>query len=104
MNYQEKSLWKKIGKYALVAGKDVITRCLVLYYCMMDKDTPAWAKTTILSALAYFISPLDAIPDFVPAVGYGDDLGALGVAMASVAFHIKQEHRELAEEKLKNWF
>ena len=50
------------------AGKEVIEKALILYYCLQDDDTPAWAKTTIIGALGYFISPIDAIPDLVPVV------------------------------------
>lgn len=66
-----------------------------------DEDTPIWAKTTIMGALGYFISPLDAIPDITPFVGYSDDLGIL---VAAVATHIKDEHVEKAKETLKKWF
>ncbi|WP_211605080.1 YkvA family protein [Vreelandella arcis] len=48
-----------------------------------------WAKTTIYGALGYFISPVDAIPDLAPIVGYADDIGVLAGALAMVAAHIK---------------
>ena len=94
----------KVKKYAIEAGKEIIEKALILYYCLIDPDTPAWAKTVIIGALGYFIVPLDAIPDFTPVVGYSDDLGALAIAFAIVAAHIKSEHKEMAQEKLKVWF
>jgi uncharacterized membrane protein YkvA (DUF1232 family) len=102
--YSEDSLWKKIGKYALAAGRSTIQKALVLYYCLQDSDTPKWAKTIIIGALGYFIMPLDAIPDFTPAVGFADDLGALVAAIATVMKFIKPEHEEQAKEKLENFF
>lgn len=60
-----------------VAGRKVIDKVLRLYYALQDKDTPIWAKSIIVGALAYFISPLDAIPDITPVVGYVDDWGAI---------------------------
>ena len=102
-HYDEKSFWEKVGRFALTAGREVIEKSLILYYCSQDSDTPAWAKATIIGALAYFIWPFDVIPDFLPG-GYIDDLGALVAAFASVAVHIKEEHKKHAREQLKTLF
>lgn len=102
--YSEENFWKKVKKYAKVAGSEVIDKALRLYYAMMDKDTPAWAKSIIVGALAYFILPLDAIPDLIPVAGYADDLGAIAAALAMVSVHIKEEHIAAAKEKVEQWF
>lgn len=102
--YSEKSLWEKLAAFAVRAGKEIVEKVLALYYCLQDSDTPTWAKAHILAALGYFISPLDAIPDMMPAVGFADDLGVLVLALAAVAAHIKPEHWEQAREALKRWF
>ncbi|MCY7331354.1 MAG: DUF1232 domain-containing protein [Pseudanabaena sp. CAN_BIN31] len=103
-SYKESSFWEKIKSFAATAGREVIEKALILYYSLIDFDTPIWAKTVIVSALGYFISPIDAIPDLTPVVGYVDDLGALASALAIVAAHIKSEHKAKAQEKLKVWF
>lgn len=102
--YSEEALWKKIAGFAGKAGKQVIEKVLTLYYCLRDSDTPARARATIAAALGYFIFPMDAIPDMIPGAGFSDDLGALAVALAVVAAHIKDEHKERAKEVLKTWF
>jgi len=102
--YEETSFWEKISKYAIAAGKGTVEKALILYYCLKDPDTPAWAKGIIIGALGYFILPLDAIPDFTPLVGYADDLGALAGATGAVIMHIKPEHEAQAKEKLTQWF
>ena len=102
--YSDEKFWAKILRYAKVAGKEVIEKALTLYYTMHDKDTPAWAKTIIVGALVYLIMPLDAIPDFIPVVGYSDDLGLLVVALGTVAIHIKPGHKQAAKDKAKEWF
>lgn len=102
--YSNKSFWEKVKKFAIIAGKEVIQKALILYYCFSDGDTPAWAKGVILAALGYFISPVDAIPDMTPIVGYADDLGALIAASTAVAAHIKKEHIDKAKGKLGDWF
>ncbi|MGF1769549.1 DUF1232 domain-containing protein [Enterovibrio makurazakiensis] len=102
--YSEDSFWTKARNFAQKAGYDVLEKALKLYYSATDEDTPKWAKTTIFAALGYFITPIDAIPDLTPAVGFSDDLGVLVAAAAAVVMHVKTEHSEKASEKLDHWF
>jgi uncharacterized membrane protein YkvA (DUF1232 family) len=44
---------------------------------MFDKDVKWYKKSIVIATLIYFISPIDAIPDFSPFVGYLDDLGVI---------------------------
>ncbi len=76
---------------------------LTLYYCLIDPETPAWARAVIIGALVYFISPADAVPDFLPG-GYVDDLAVLGGAAVMVVAHIKPEHRERAQQWVDETF
>ncbi|GHB07980.1 YkvA family protein [Modicisalibacter luteus] len=102
--YSDDGFWKKTTKYAKKAGEKTLSPALRLYYSAQDSDTPTWAKTTIYGALGYFISPVDALPDITPALGYTDDIGILAGAIAVVAAHIKDEHSNKAKETLKRWF
>lgn len=54
--------------------------------------------------MAYFISPIDGIPDILPGVGFGDDLSALGVALATILSNIDEEIVTTAKLKMKEWF
>ena len=96
--FAEKSFWDKMASAVGKAGREVLEVALTLYYALEDDDTPAWARATIIGALIYFISPIDAVPDFVPVVGYGDDLLVMTGAVTAVAVHVKLEHRERAHE------
>jgi uncharacterized membrane protein YkvA (DUF1232 family) len=102
--YSEESFRKKLQGFALRAGRQVIEKALVLYYCLQDRDTPKWTKAVIVGALGYFIAPLDAVPDFTPVFGFVDDLTALALALPVVAVYVKHEHHERAREKLSRWF
>jgi uncharacterized membrane protein YkvA (DUF1232 family) len=102
--YSDDGFWRKTKTYAKAAGKGVLEQALKMYYSAIDPDTPRWAKATIYGALGYFISPIDAIPDLLPAVGYTDDLGVLIAAAAAVAAHIKDEHVQKARQTLAQWF
>ena len=88
-------------KFALKAGKDVLTLVFTLYHCLKDADTPKWAKTVIIGAIGYFIAPIDALPDITPLIGYTDDLGALAGALAAVAAHVKPSHKKKAKEQVE---
>jgi len=102
--YTENGFWGKLGRFARVAGREVVEEALWLYYAARRPDTPAWAKSIIYSTLGYFILPIDAIPDMTPAVGYADDLGALAVAIATLTAYINPEVKEQARRKLAEWF
>ena len=104
MHYSDTLFWSKIMQFANTAGKEILERALVLYYCMDDPDTPARAKTVIMGALAYFILPLDAVADLTPLVGLSDDLGVLIVAFSVVTAHIKPEHKARASQQIEKWF
>lgn len=56
----------------------------VLYFSYTDKRTPWYAKVVIICTIAYALSPIDLIPDFIPVLGYLDDLLILplGIALA----------------------
>ena len=102
--YSEEKFWEKLVRYAKVAGGEVVERALQLFYAAQDPGTPAWARAVIFGALGYFITPADAIPDFVPAAGYSDDLGVLVLAIATVAFYITPEVKQKARAKMQDWF
>ena len=102
--YSDSSFWDKLQKYARKAGIKVIYAGLLLYYALKEPTTPKWAKGVIVSSLGYFISPIDAIVDIAPVVGYTDDLGVLVLALASVALFINDKVKEQAKNKVLEWF
>lgn len=102
--YSDRSFWKKLRRYARLAGKEVVEKALTLYFTLQDPETPAWAKRVVVGALAYFIIPFDAITDLLPLVGFTDDLGALLTALSTVAMHVKPAHRQRAKAQAETWF
>ena len=69
---------------------------VALYFCLLDPATPLWVKGIVGAALAYFVLPLDAIPDLLPFVGLTDDASLLAAAYASASAFVTSEHREKA--------
>lgn len=102
--YSDTGFWTKVGRFALAAGREVIERALWLYYAAQRPETPPWAKAVVFGALAYFISPVDAIPDVVPVVGYSDDLATLAAAVTTIAAYIDDAVKAKAAERLRRWF
>ena len=103
-DFSSVSFWDKVKSQAAKAGKELIEKGLVLYYTWEDEDTPMFAKATIVAALGYFISPVDAVPDVLPVVGYSDDLAILVGALAAVAGSIKKSHKKAAKDKVDDIF
>lgn len=102
--FTENGFWQKLARYAKIAGKEVVQKALWLFYASQHADTPGWAKAVIYGALAYFILPVDAIPDFIPVGGYVDDLGVLSAAVLTVLFFINSDVKEQARKKMSDWF
>jgi uncharacterized membrane protein YkvA (DUF1232 family) len=59
---------------------------MTLYLACRDKRTPWYAKAIAAAVAAYAFSPIDLIPDFIPVLGYLDDLLLipLGIALAAL--------------------
>jgi uncharacterized membrane protein YkvA (DUF1232 family) len=70
------------------------------YFAMLDPATPRGARLTLIAALAYFVSPFDAVPDFLFGIGFVDDVTVLAAAIAAVQGSIRDEHRERARRAL----
>lgn len=102
--FSPEAFWNKLRDFAVYAGREVVERALMLYYAAQRPETPVWAKLVIFSALAYFILPTDAIPDFIPISGYTDDLGTLLTALGVVASSITPEVEQAAKQQAGEWF
>jgi uncharacterized membrane protein YkvA (DUF1232 family) len=57
-------------------------------------------KAALVAALAYFVLPLDAVPDMLPVIGFTDDATVLLTALRMVAGHVRPEHRTAARVAL----
>ena len=93
-----RTFWRKLA--AVVARIPFAGELLAAYYCAFDRSTPLHVKATLVGAIAYFVLPVDAIPDVLPVIGFTDDAAVLTTAIRMVAGHITPEHRSAAQEKL----
>jgi len=92
--------WRTFAKAAkqIPFTEDVVAA----YYCALDPNTPGKAKAVLLGALAYFIMPMDAVPDFLALVGFSDDIAVLTLAIATVRSNLTEAHRIAARKSLAN--
>lgn len=72
------------------------------YYCAMDSSTPFRVRAALMGALAYFVLPIDAIPDVLTFIGFADDASVLMAVLALVGAHINDTHKEQAKAALHN--
>ena len=94
----ERGFWKKLLK---VAGRIPFAEdAAAAYFCAVDPATPTRVKGILIAALAYFVVPTDAIPDFVAGFGFTDDAAVLAMAISLVSTQIKPEHRRKARKAL----
>ena len=94
----KRNFWRKLKR--VTARIPFAEELLAAYYCAFDKDTPLSVKATLVAAIAYFVLPVDAIPDVLPVIGFTDDAAVLATAINLVASNIRPEHREAARNAL----
>lgn len=75
-----------------------------LYLVYKHKDTPITAKIIICITLGYALSPIDLIPDFIPVLGYLDDIIIIPLLiLLSVSLIPKNIMLECEEEAKEIW-
>lgn len=94
----QRGFWRKLTTVA--AGIPFAEDVLAAYYCAFDRDTPLQVKATLVGAIAYFLLPLDAIPDVLPVLGFTDDAAVLATAIKLVSSSIRPAHKDAARNAL----
>lgn len=72
---------------------------LVIYFSARDPRTPILVRVLALLVAAYALSPIDLIPDFIPVIGYLDDLILLPLGIALIVKLTPPEVIEAAKER-----
>ena len=94
----EQGFWPKFRRVAsqLPFAEDL----LAAYFAATDPRTPRRVRVILLGALAYFVMPVDLIPDFVVGFGFTDDAAVLALALRNLAMHISPGHHSRARQVL----
>lgn len=89
-------MYARLREWARLLRRDVIA----LYLAARDPRVPWHAKALAGCIAAYALSPIDLIPDFVPVLGYLDDIilvpAGIWVAVRLIPPHLMAEHRAAA--------
>lgn len=85
-------------------AEELETGMYALYLAYRDPRTPVAARAAIVLLVAYAVSPIDPIPDFLPGIGYLDELivlppGAV-LALRLVPDGVMAECRDRADEEI----
>src|SRR5256884_6641858 len=78
---------QRIRQWARLAGRDVYA----VYRAARDPRVPWYAKALAFCVAGYALSPIDLIPDFIPVIGYLDDLIILPLGIWLVVSLIPHE-------------
>lgn len=98
----QKSLWNKLKKSAGSAGREIVHQALLLFYAY--PHAPKKIQAVIASSLAYFILPLDAVPDPIPFLGFLDDATVLAGALGIVRMYVNEEVKAKANSAMERFF
>jgi uncharacterized membrane protein YkvA (DUF1232 family) len=89
-----RGFWQKLKRnLARIPKADEV---VAAYYAAFDSNTPFRAKAMLMAALAYFVLPLDVVPDFILGLGFTDDMTVLLTAFGLIRTHVTEQHRERA--------
>ena len=93
-------------------AKKLKTDIPVIFIALSHKRTPWYAKGIALLTVAYALSPIDLIPDFIPVLGYLDDIlilpGLIAITIKLIPREIMMECKDKAKDlwrdgKPKKW-
>lgn len=90
--------WPKMTKF--LARIPFAENAVAAWYCAFDPKTPLRVKGILLAALAYFVMPIDVVPDLLVGIGFTDDMAVLATAISLIKGHVKEEHFEAARAKI----
>jgi len=89
-------MWQRWQRWARALRRDAHA----LYLAARDPRVPWTAKALAIAVAAYALSPIDLIPDFIPVLGYLDDLiivpAGVALAIRLIPPDVMAEHRRAA--------
>ena len=94
-----RGFWPKMRRVA--SRIPFADQVLSVWFAARDPQTPTAAKGVMLGALAYFVLPVDAIPDVFAGIGFTDDAAVIAALLATLGANIKRHHRDQATEALE---
>lgn len=91
-------LWRIWG-WLKVAKEDA----LLLYHAWGHPHTPPYVKGLLVALLAYVISPVDIVPDYLPFIGVADDIALIPAALISLTKLLPVSVRTECQRESAKW-
>mgnify|MGYP000667723677 CR=1 FL=1 len=105
INFDAEALWAKITEWSRKAGRAATRPVILLWYVMLNKDTPKSDKVLILSAISYLVLPIDIISaKRLPIIGWIDEIVSITVAYQKLCRYITPEMQAKADRLLESSF
>lgn len=75
-----------IGRFWNLLGllKVIKDDAIILYYAWRHPGTPFFVRAALVAVLAYVVSPIDIVPDYLPVIGIADDVALIPAAIISL--------------------
>ncbi|WP_039948769.1 YkvA family protein [Vibrio ichthyoenteri] len=95
----EMTFWRKVKRSSKKLGEEIAVTGIKSWLAMTDSQTSVRHKAILGGALAYFVLPVDMVPDVLAGVGFTDDMAAMTLAANSVGTAITDQHEQAARDK-----
>ena len=95
----ERQFWRKLGRALshIPFAEDLVAA----WYCAKDPATPMHVRALLWGAVAYFILPMDLIPDYLVGIGFTDDAAVIAMVMSLLGRYIAPGHRAAAKARIE---
>jgi len=93
------NLFKRLSQWAKALKADILT----LWFAYRDSRTPWYAKLWTALVVGYAFCPIDLIPDFIPVLGYVDDIILLPVGILVAIRLIPKDILTASRNKAQVW-
>jgi uncharacterized membrane protein YkvA (DUF1232 family) len=101
-----KTRWKVVSMSLSKRARQLLTDIPAVFLCLKSHDSPLAAKILAGITVVYALSPIDLIPDFIPVIGYLDDLiilpALIALTIRSIPQRTLEQYRKEAEGMWQN--
>ena len=101
--YDELELFSMLKVAGKKLGSQVILYALIMVTLIGDSKIPMKVRLVFMAAIGYLILPTDIVADFLPVIGFTDDIAFLTYVVSSASEYITPEVRDRAKDKMEKW-
>ena len=101
--YDELELKPFLKASAKKLGKHIVLYAMIAYTIISDTKVPVKVKLVFMAAIGYLLLPTDLVSDFLPYIGFTDDIAFLSYVISQASDYITPEVTQEAKSKMKSW-